>query len=215
MTGPDLYETLGVERDASPEDLKRAYRKRAKKAHPDGGGSVEAFANLSRALAVLSDPESRKEYDRTGKVGEKEPDTREANALQLAAQTIQSVIDVITKRRGKPEQYDLVGDSVRKIEEQIKGYRQTIQNYRDHAAEMRKIAKRFKAKKGKANRSSPLFDNNAADAEREIPKVERVIEVHERAIEILSDHSWQSDGASPADYNPVGNRVGMYIDTWT
>lgn len=62
-----LYEILGVERTASAEEITRAYRHKAKGAHPDAGGSHAAFAELADAYAVLSDPDARAHYDATGK----------------------------------------------------------------------------------------------------------------------------------------------------
>lgn len=50
------YEELGVDPKADTPTIKRAYRKRAKKLHPDGGGTQEAFDRLSQAHLVLSDP---------------------------------------------------------------------------------------------------------------------------------------------------------------
>jgi molecular chaperone DnaJ len=66
---PDLYELLGVPRDASPEDIKRAYRRRAREHHPDAGGDEEAFKQVTHAFQVLSDPETRLRYDRFGDDG--------------------------------------------------------------------------------------------------------------------------------------------------
>jgi len=66
----DLYELLGVRPDASEEEIKRAYRQRAKEFHPDASGgdaALEAkFKEISFAYEVLRDPERRARYDRVG-----------------------------------------------------------------------------------------------------------------------------------------------------
>ena len=64
MEKRDYYEILGVGRDATKEDIKRAYRKRAKKWHPDMNPdkreeAEERFKEISEAYAVLSDDEKR------------------------------------------------------------------------------------------------------------------------------------------------------------
>jgi molecular chaperone DnaJ len=65
----DLYDTLGVSRDADGDTIKRAYRKMARRLHPDVNpdpSSAEAFKEVSAAYEVLSDPEKRRMYDLGG-----------------------------------------------------------------------------------------------------------------------------------------------------
>ncbi len=62
----DYYKTLGVEKSASPEDLKKAFRSLAHKYHPDKGGDQEKFKEVNEAYQVLADPQKRAQYDRFG-----------------------------------------------------------------------------------------------------------------------------------------------------
>jgi molecular chaperone DnaJ len=65
----DLYELLGVPRDATADDVKKAYRRAAREHHPDAGGDEEAFKQVTHAYQVLADPEKRARYDRFGDDG--------------------------------------------------------------------------------------------------------------------------------------------------
>jgi curved DNA-binding protein len=62
----DHYSTLGIDRSASPEDIKTAFKKLAMKHHPDRGGDAGKFQELNEAYSVLSDPEKRMMYDHGG-----------------------------------------------------------------------------------------------------------------------------------------------------
>jgi len=71
----DYYDILGVDKNASQEEIKKAYRKKAMKYHPDRNpddeNAEEKFKEISEAYSVLSDEEKRKKYDQFGKAGVK------------------------------------------------------------------------------------------------------------------------------------------------
>mmetsp|Transcript_13661 Transcript_13661/g.43660 ORF Transcript_13661/g.43660 Transcript_13661/m.43660 type:complete len:253 (-) Transcript_13661:40-798(-) len=71
---PDYYDVLGVSKDATEQEIKKAYRKLAVKYHPDKNpddpdGAAEKFKRIAEAYEVLSDPKKRAEYDQFGRVG--------------------------------------------------------------------------------------------------------------------------------------------------
>src|SRR5690625_829420 len=74
MAKRDHYEILGVEKNASKDEIKKAYRKLSKKYHPDINqeeGSDEKFKEVAEAYEVLSDEDKRAQYDRFGHEGMK------------------------------------------------------------------------------------------------------------------------------------------------
>ncbi|PIR88444.1 MAG: molecular chaperone DnaJ [Candidatus Harrisonbacteria bacterium CG10_big_fil_rev_8_21_14_0_10_44_23] len=70
----DYYKILGLEKNASEEEIKKAYRKLAHQHHPDkGGGDTKKFKELNEAYQVLSNKEKRSQYDKFGRVFDGQP----------------------------------------------------------------------------------------------------------------------------------------------
>jgi len=103
-----LYERLGVNDDATQEEIKKAYKKKVSECHPDHGGDPEKLIQIVQAYETLGDEKSRKDYDHTGHtVDERNRSIRNTansiiqlhfhNALSLSDKIFQ--IDVIKKIR--------------------------------------------------------------------------------------------------------------------
>src|SRR5690348_5727441 len=88
----DHYETLGVSKDASAEELKQAKRRKSAEAHPDRrGGDHRAMVAVNRAYDTLSDPAKRAHYDRTGQ--DQPPPPLDVKARGVTMQLLLSAMD--------------------------------------------------------------------------------------------------------------------------
>ena len=78
------YETLGINKDASQDEIKKAYRDLSKKHHPDKkDGDEEKFKEISQAYEILKDPKKKSQFDRFGSVGER-PGSHASDAFNFA-----------------------------------------------------------------------------------------------------------------------------------
>jgi len=82
----DLYQLLGLKRAATREEVRKAYRRKAKSSHPDSGGSEEAFNALTAAHDVLADAKRRERYDSIGEIEQARPDNFDGSAIEVIAQ---------------------------------------------------------------------------------------------------------------------------------
>ena len=88
----DYYNILGVDKTATQEEIKKAYRKLAIKYHPDKGGDAEKFKEISEAYETLSDPVKRQEYDNP------QPDLSDFfNIFLFYGYSAASILSVITE----------------------------------------------------------------------------------------------------------------------
>ena len=72
----DYYKTLGVNRNASQDEIKKAFKKQAMKHHPDKGGDANTFQQINEAYETLGNSNKKQQYDMFGTTGNQNPRTQ-------------------------------------------------------------------------------------------------------------------------------------------
>lgn len=159
MKTPDLYDILGVPRDAKPRDIKAAYRKAATAAHPDKGGSDEDLQAINQAWETLGDPEKRARYDETGEAENTPGNVSPGEALFL--QALEMAINSCDENSLTEEIDRLLnkkyGDMVRvhsDIKTRIHGFSMQIGRYVSRKTPENLIESRLRSKLGDLNKAS-------------------------------------------------------------
>lgn len=168
MAGKTHYETLGVKPDASPAEIKRAYRSRAEVVHPDKpGGSHEKMAELAYAKEVLLNPARRELYDTTGQ-DDFPPTESQANSLIMSL-----FMDGIAKD---------VPNLLHHAKEMIKKAKQELNKQNAGApkliARMKRRRDAIKPKQGRPNLLQMLVD-------QQIPQIEQGLAAAKLQMEVV------------------------------
>ena len=127
----EYYEVLGVSEDASQDEIKKSYREKAKKYHPDSNKDTadeEKFKKINKAYDVLSDEDKRKKYDRFGKQGVQGSSSR---GKRRASANFQDIFEQIFGGGGGRRRREAQGENLKvqttiSLEEAYKGVEKTF-----------------------------------------------------------------------------------------
>ncbi len=191
----DHYETLGVDKGATPAEIKKAWRRAASAAHPDReGGSTERMAAVNEAYDALIDPVKRIRYDQTG-------DSRFV-AEQLARDTVASLFGRLLEER---DDIDVVAAARRELD----NVRANIEAER--AAVKRRIAnvegkaRRLKAQPGKPNIGEVIAQRIVADCRARLGVLDQDHEATRLAQQIVKAYTYDMTQARRAAFGAFGS----------
>ena len=189
MAIADLYKVLGIPRDASAAEVKKAFKRSAKSAHPDAGGSAEAFTQVKLAHMVLSDDTARAKYDATGEVEEPQIDVTDQAALNI----IGGMLGVFLTQDKDPFSDDLAALMVKRILDQKQVIEAGITKLERAESRARRLKAKFKRKGDGENKLAAMLDWQAKTAAENITQQRKQIIIADRAIAILKDYEFESD----------------------
>lgn len=203
----NLYETLGLEPEATPEEIKAAGRAKVKATHPDRpGGSADAFNKVQRALVVLRDPQKRAKYDETGDEGDQPEGSLEAEAMSLLAQQFH----VIVTQAHDIKYVDIVANMRRALAAASAHEKGQIAEIKVMIARFKEIRRRLSRTDGKRNRLADLARNQEDSMREALRKTQRNIEVQQMASDMAKAYVYETDQAPPgANMGQPLNRGGF------
>lgn len=189
------YDTLGVPKDADKATIKKAYRKKSSKAHPDKGGSDKQMAVINKAYDTLMDDEKRARHDSTGEDGMPKAsieDRARTQILYLFNQAMQAC-------SGHEDIIEMISDSLKADERK---YQARITEAEKHRSKLKKIAKRIKG----GDMFKDLLAMQEAACDNTIAVAKEMIEVNDKALKMLDGYEMEMD----ADYQKIPpNQLNM------
>lgn len=195
------YEELGVARDADEATIRRAYRKVSKQAHPDAGGTEEAFAKVTTSLAVLTDPKKRKAFDDTGRIEEDKPDIDGAAAISIIQGQIAGIVNTYMNGFAPaldPRRLDVMARVKAGIQNEIYQGETAMRGGEKVIAFLRDMSTRFKKRAGDIPGTDPItagFLQQVAQNEEQMNQLRTQVRYHRLALEIVETYDFTQDPA--------------------
>lgn len=193
----DLYQTLGVRKDASPEEIRREYRKAARRTHPDRGGKVEDFQAVEFAWRILGDQQKRLRYDSLGETVET-PDP-----LTVARQELVALI--LSKAETGLDVWEEVLMHIRGVQGQLSARRLQTQA---SIGKLERQRKRFKYKGSGDDRVDGAFEFALAGKKEMLKQLDAADEQGRIMLELLGEYDYERPTEEAAVTGPVVTRAG-------
>lgn len=193
-----LYETLDIPKKASPAEVKRAYRRKAKQHHPDKGGSGEDMSRVNHAYAVLSDETRRAAYDSTGTDTQSPSGDAAAHSLlaQIFAQGISS---------GQP---DVVAFTRNYLLATVQGVRATVVQHTANVENLKRRRAEVEVAYGD-NLFHSLIDQQVQQGMQHLASLSAQVQHMDKAIELLKAYSSKVT-APPTRYATFTSTTGHF-----
>lgn len=204
MSATALYDALGVKPDATPDEIKTAFRALSKKYHPDmrPDGSPERFRAISDAYDVLMDPAKRAFYDEHGVAPNAPPEeNKNAELYEFAYRAFQCAMAAVITEGRDPETADMIAVAVHKINEDLATLAKTTAKVTAEVAALEKIKARIVRKSGEDNVLAKMFHQNIAVLEAQLVHNAHQVELCGLAVAFLKDYEYRHENVGHPLYS--------------
>lgn len=202
------YEELGVSTDATIDEINAAYRRKARGAHPDAGGTTDTFERLSRAVSLLRDGQRRQRFDETGSTDEPSHNQRSA-AVEMLIQTFQQSL----AGAEVPEIMDVMAMTKNSLHQLVRNIDAQLSNLSAQRDKFERAMGRLSHKAEGPDFVRASLQSNIAGISKAMDDGLRHKATVEEAIELADSYGWQTDHHTSAAYPPGFGRGGFYTTT--
>jgi len=183
-----LYDDLAVDKKATPDQIKKAFRKKAKQTHPDNGGNSNEFRTIAKAYNILSDDEKRKRYDN----GENpdninQSNTHEQQVMSTVLGIFNDIVDQNIDLNHDP--FDIIRQTLHANEEKAKADKNKNQK---NIKRYNNILRRIK-KKDQSELFIQLLDDKIKGCKAIIIQIDEHINVFEDALKLIKECEYEID----------------------
>ena len=191
----DLYDSLGVDKNSSADEIKKAYRKKASENHPDKGGDNEKMTEITKAYSVLGNEKKRERYDATGQEQEEPFDRRFQEFIQ------RFLLNLIETKN--VDSTDLIKELKKLADVNIQGTKNAKKECLARKKRFEKVLMRLEAKG--ENRIAGIIQMNVDNCKKEEGAYDDHLEFMGKVLECLDGYEYNYDTAK-ADEN-----LGQFI----
>lgn len=180
------YEELGLSRSATDDEIRQRYKSLAQEHHPDRGGDEEKFKRIKRAYEILSDPQTRQEYDTTGNVNNVR--TARSCAIEDICHLARNLIYNINAE---------TDDLVVMMRNRVRGFRANITNNINSCKatidKLQKVVDRIKRKDSGENMIRSITEDQLKWMQGQLIELNKQIEVNDEMLNILEDYHYSKE----------------------
>ena len=198
----NLYHILGLDKDATTDDILKAYRLLVKKHHPDRGGDPDTFKQIQEAYDILMDEDKRAHYDKTGKT-KQQKSSREIRIMTILLQIFERYMMTVLSHQVEFGKVNMVKQIESELTEYIVQKEQQIPGLRKIKAKLLTAQGRFLIPEEEDNCFEGAIKAQIEETDKTIADIKLDIEVHKEALALLRRFQYRMDDPGWAGQSPL------------